>query len=367
MPRAVPLARRNLFCDRRRLLLAVGGVGVAMLLVLVLDGIFTGSMRQVTGYIDDLPADIIVSQKGVRTMHMSSSAVDADVADRARDVPGVAWVDTIYYTTTVVRSGSQRQLTYVIGYDVAANRSGPRQLVSGGPPGPGQVVLDETAAQSMGVNVGDTVTLLGHTYVLSGLTTGRTSIVNTTTFMSADDYKAVRPPAVSYVLVGTDPGISPETVRRNLAEALPGATVQTRAEFSRQEAQIVRDMAADVMQIMTIIGFLIALAVVGLTLFALTLAKLREYAVAKALGASGRHLGRTVIAQGAWIVVLALVVAVVATFVLAAVVGALTPKVSIVVALGSVVRTAMLGLAVGALGSVTPLRRIMTVDPASVF
>ncbi len=61
-------------------------------------------------------------------------------------------------------------------------------------------------------------------------------------------------------------------------------TVQTRDQFAHEEATLVRDMSADLMQIMSIIGLLIALAVIALTLFTLTLAKLREHAVVKALG-----------------------------------------------------------------------------------
>jgi hypothetical protein len=71
----VPLARRNLFENRRRVLLSTGGVAVALLLVLVLGGILAGAMRQLTGYIDRSGADLIVSQLGVRTMHMSASVL----------------------------------------------------------------------------------------------------------------------------------------------------------------------------------------------------------------------------------------------------------------------------------------------------
>lgn len=53
------------------------------------------------------------------------------------------------------------------------------------------------------------------------------------------------------------------------------------------------------LRIMSAIGFLIALAVVALTLFTATLAKLREYAVAKAIGAGSAWLTRTVLAQAA--------------------------------------------------------------------
>jgi putative ABC transport system permease protein len=107
----VPLARRALFSDRRRAALAAGGVAAALLLVLLLQGIFDGAMRQTTAYLRGLPADVIVSQKGVRTMHMSVSALDPGTPAAVARVDGVAWAEGIRYTTTflVAPGGSPRR------------------------------------------------------------------------------------------------------------------------------------------------------------------------------------------------------------------------------------------------------------------
>ena len=124
MHRTVPMARRSLFHDGRRAALSIAGIAVALLLVLVLDGIFAGAMERVTAYIRGLPADLVVSQRGVRTMHMSSSSLPADTVAQARAVPGVAWAETIRFTTVVVASDRGSQLSYVIGVE-PGGRGGP--------------------------------------------------------------------------------------------------------------------------------------------------------------------------------------------------------------------------------------------------
>jgi putative ABC transport system permease protein len=129
----------------------------------------------------------------------------------------------------------------------------------------------------------------------------------------------------------------------------------------------VRDMAADVMQIVTIIGFVIALAVTGLTLFTATLAKLREYGILKALGAGTPRLAATVAAQAAWSVTLALAAAVAMSMLLGAAIGAATPNVQVAIEPASVLRTGVTALVVGALASLIPLRRVLRVDPATAF
>lgn len=111
----------------------------------------------------------------------------------------------------------------------------------------------------------------------------------------------------------------------------------------------------------------IALAVTGLTLFTATLTKLREYGILKALGAGTTRLALTVAAQAAWSVTLALAVAVVVSMLLGAAIGAATPNVEVAIQTASIVRTGITALAVGALASLIPLRRVLRVDPATAF
>lgn len=363
----VPLARRHVFHDRRRAALSVLGVSGPLLLVLLLDGIFAGAMRDVTSYVDNSPADVFVSQGGVRTMHMSASSLPVDAAARIRQVDGVAWAEPLRYTTGLVAKGDARQITYVLGYDTATGRAGPRKISNGAAPRLGEALVDEEAAADMDVTVGDTVEVLGAQLRVSGLSVGGTSLVNTTVYVTADQFTALRGAGVNYVLAGARPGVDGTTLAHRIAEAMPATTVQTRTEFSAQESRIVRDMAADVMRIMTLIGFLIALAVIALTLFTSILSRLREYGIVKAIGATSGRLAATVVAQAAWTVVLAWVVALSATFTLGAAIGAASPNVRIVVEVGSISRVAAGTLLVAAVASLVPLRRVVTVDPVSAF
>ncbi|MFN0027090.1 MAG: ABC transporter permease [Acidimicrobiales bacterium] len=368
MTRRVSLARKNLFQDRRRAGLAISGVGAALLLVLVLDGVVAGAMRSVTAYMRTSPADVFISQQDVRTLHMSQSILAVDTVEAARLIDGVAWVEGLRYTSSIVEvPGGGRRSTYVFGYETATGRGGPRQITHGRPPGPAEALVDVTAAGELDVDVGDTVVVLGQPFTVSGLSTNGTNIVNTTVFVRSEDFASLRGPSIAYVLVGAEPGVSATDLTQRLDEALPGVTVQTRAEFARQEAKLVSDMAADVMRIMSIIGFLIALAVVALTLLTATLGKLREYGVVKALGASSGRLAMIVAAQAGWSVGLGMVVAVGLAVVTGAAISALTPNLDVVIGVRSVVRTGLGALVIGAFAAMVPLRRVTTVDPATAF
>ena len=53
----IRLAFRNLFQNKARLAISIGGVALALLLILSLDAVFTGVERQVTAYIENSGAD----------------------------------------------------------------------------------------------------------------------------------------------------------------------------------------------------------------------------------------------------------------------------------------------------------------------
>jgi putative ABC transport system permease protein len=101
------LAYRNLFQSKVRLAMSVGGVALALMLVLALDAIMTGSEKRLTAYIDNSEADVWVAQSGVRNLHMVSSWIPASVTDEVRDVPGVDSVTPLMYQIAPVEIESK--------------------------------------------------------------------------------------------------------------------------------------------------------------------------------------------------------------------------------------------------------------------
>lgn len=367
MARRVALARRNLFQDRRRAALSIVGVAAALLLVLVLEGIFAGAMQQVTAYVRNSPADAFVAQQDARTMHMTQTALAPSTVETVAAVDGVAWAEGLRYTTSILDAGGGQRTTYVFGYDVTGGRGGPSSFSTGVAPERGEIVVDDVAAAELGVQPGDTVSVLGAEFRVSGLSTEGTNIVNTTVYIRTEDFADLRGDSIAYVLTGAQPDIDPQALVRRIEAAVPGVSAQTRSEFVRQEKTVVRDMTADVMRIMTVIAFLIALVVVGLTLFTTTLAKLREYGVIKALGAGPTRLAAVVAAQSGWVVVLGLVVATATAWGTGIALEAATPNIQVSIQPGSVLRAGLSALLAGVLATAIPLRRVQRVDPATSF
>lgn len=363
--RGVPVGRRSLFVERRRAALGIGGIAITLLMVLLLDGVFAGAMRQVTRYIDTSPADVFVAQAGVRNMHMAASTVPLSAVETLRAEPGVAWAEPILYEPATLVADERTQLSYLVGYE-PGSRSGPVTLAAGSEPGPGGIVLDQEAAASLAVGIGDELTAFGQRWRVSGLVTGMGNIVSTVAYARFDDVAAARQSlgTANFLLVGAD---VPAGELAERVEAVTGLSALPRTAFSAEERGVVADMAVDIMAIMTLAALLIGLAVVGLTLYAATLARLREVGVMKALGAGPVRLGGDVAAQAGWTIGLAVLTAVPLAIVLGWAVEEVTGSVAISVELPAVARAAAGAVVVGAAGAVAPLVKVARVDPASVF
>ena len=62
------LAHRNLFKDKTRLALSIGGVALAVMLILLLNGFLSGMNRQITSYLDHTPGLLVIAQSGVSNL-----------------------------------------------------------------------------------------------------------------------------------------------------------------------------------------------------------------------------------------------------------------------------------------------------------
>ncbi len=307
-------ALRNLLQNKIRLVISVGGVALALSLILALDAIVTGVEGRLTAYIDNSGADVFVSQAGVRNLHMVSSWLPASVVGKVQAVSGVASVTPIMYLTDTMDVGpnEDRYSVYVIGLPQGATMGGPWRVARGvSIPAEGQAVIDRGVAEKYSLGIGDKVNILGQELTIAGLSDGTGNLLNSVAFISMDDFARIRGnmqmgnaastgaqmPTVSFVLVKVKAGVSPEAVATRIEEEVSGVTAQSREAFATQERKIVKDMVTDLITTMNLVGFLVGLAVMALTVYIATLSRRGEYGILKAVGARNRYLYGTVLAQ----------------------------------------------------------------------
>ena len=363
------LALRNLFQNRVRFIISAGGAALALLLILTLNAIVAGLESQITAYIDYSGADMIVSQRDVRNLHMATSTLPIEVVGEIRSVTGVQTVTPILYATNTVQMGEDPIVTYVIGLPPDATMGLPWRIIQGQSiPANGQAVVDYGLAVRAGLGIGDTVETMGQEFTIAGLSEGTANFMNSLTIISLDDFARIRraTDSVSFVLVKIQPGTPISDVLSRMEQALPNTTIQLRQTFAGEERKLVQDMSSDIINIMNMIGFVIGLAVIALTTYMATLSRKTEYGMLKALGLGNRSLYRVVLAQGVISVVSGLVLALFFTLALAAVVPRFAPNLTLEIDGPSLLRLSGLSLVIAGLASILPIRQIIGLEPAVV-
>lgn len=372
----IRLAFRNLFQNKTRLIISVGGVALALLLILVLDAVVTGVQSQVTSYIDNSNADVIVSQENVRNLHMAYSAIPASYETRVRNVAGVASVTPIHYLTNLVEVGEGRgvrasNLAYVIGLPREVNAGGPWRIVAGKAlPLDGEAIIDRGVAVNSGVGIGDTVKILGEEFRVAGLSEGTATVSGgSVAFIAEKDFVRTRKDtgSVSFLFVRVKSNDSPALVAAQIETRVDKATAQTRQQFAERERQVVNDMSTDIVTIMNLVGFLIGVAVMALTVYTATLARRAEYGVLKALGARNVHLYGVVMAQAFISVVLGFGVGLSITLLLVGLVPQMDLPIALEVSAASLVKVASVSLVIAMLSALLPIKQIAGLDPVRVF
>lgn len=364
------LARRNLLRNRVRLAASMGGVALALSLVLALNAIVGGVSAEMTIYIDRAGADVWVAQAGVHNLHMAASSMPDSVVGAVRGVSGVEGASPILYATETVAANGQRQVAYVIGLPTDATMGLASTIRDGKTiPGPGEAVVGEDFARLAHVGIGDSVTIFGRDLRIAGISASEGNLLNTVAFVSFDDFARAERVSnvVSFVLVRTAAGASADDVATTIERSVPGVSALSRPAFAQQERQLVMSMAGDVITMMNAIGFAVGLAVVALTVYIATLSGRREYGLLKALGARGRVLYGVVLAQAGLSVALGFVAALAFTATLALAVPAAGLPLTLSIEPASVISAALVATLIAGISSVLPVRQVAGIDPAIVF
>jgi putative ABC transport system permease protein len=285
-------------------------------------------------------------------------------------VPGVAAVSPILYVANNVIVGEERNLAYIIGLPEGAQLGGPWNVSIGrSMPGEGEAIMDRNVAEKSGVSLGDQVEILGEDLEVVGLSEGTASLVNSIAFIAQEDFERLRDnyDTVSFLLVKVRKGESPNVVAERIQSRVRDITVQTRAQFSGQERQVVKDMSTDVVTIMNLIGFLIGLAVMALTVYTSTLSRRREYGMLKALGARDRDLYFTVLAQAMLSILLGFFFGFGMTWLLALIAPSTGIGLTLVISATSLIKVGAVSILLAGISAAIPIRQIAGLDPALVF
>ncbi len=372
----VNFARKLLFHDKPRFILTVVGVAFAVTLVLVQIGLFMGILDNASITIDHMDADIWIMSKNTPNIDFAHTFPETYI-QRVRSVPGVERADNliVWFFLIALPTGTQ-ETALVYALEDFARWQFPWHIVEGDLHDLRRgryFFMDDSAAKRFGpFAVGEYREIVEHRLKILGRT--REAISFTTSPIIFMDYRiaqALDPNTLSgrttYTIAKLASGVDTATVIAELRRRLPYNDVHTKAEWREISRQywITNTGIGLNMYVSAFLGGLVGVVIVAQTLYASTMAHLREFGVIKAIGGSNADCYKILAQQAVTAALLGYMGGYLLAQAMGPVVARMNLKLMIVPSLSIAVFIGTLVLCLTA--ALFSFQRIASLDPALVF
>lgn len=327
------IARKNLFEDLSRFLVAQAGIAFAVSLVTIQTGLFRGAIRSTGLLIDRSRADIWVASQNVSALELTLQ-IPYERLSQAREVPGVERAEALLGVGSLWRN-SEGNINHVrvFGFEPDSELFVPGTISKGrllDLKKPYRIFIDEKSFD--GLNVGgwrrELVELGAFSTLVVGFTKETQSTISSPfVFTSLENAKAYaiapmgdeplqgpapEPPEltsddrISYVLVRAEPGQDLQELKRKLEAALPYTRAYTGEEFAAKTRDYWegRTGIGFILGLGAIVGAIVGVVVVSQILYSSVSDHLKEFGTLKAIGASDWVIYSVIIEQALWMAVL---------------------------------------------------------------
>lgn len=335
----------------RQFLIAIIGVTLVLALALLLSGLASGFSTEVSQTVGGFGATTWVLSKA------AGGRITAFVAFPERESLAIANESGVHDASPVLLIPSQvahdgtKQLTVNLVGVVPGKLGDPTATEGHDLNGPNEVVVDDR----LGVAIGSTLVLGGRDLRVVGTVTDRTLLGGTpmiyASLTSAQAIVVHGQPLITAVVSGGSPTVLPAGFTKYTPEQVSATTL---AQMQSAVSSI--DNTRWLM-------WVLAALIVGALLYVAALERQQDFAVLKALGASSLALFGSLLLE-------AIIVTLVATVLAELIANALAPFLfdqPVDIQLSAYATLPIIAIAVGALASLTALRRVVSADPAAAF
>jgi putative ABC transport system permease protein len=335
------LAVRDIRHNAGRFVFTTVGIGMLLMIVMGMGGIYRGLIHEATLLVDRVGADLWIVQGSTRGPFAEISRIPATLEDRVRAVPGVAQARR-FVSHTIQREHNGQALRMVVqGLCWPEDRGDWVPLVAGR--ALRQAHYEMIADQSLNLPLGSSIRLGKDIYQIVGLTRGMVGTGGDgLTFFTVSDAMAIQfdqpgeatrleraarrarvenmdlgrlqpllleraaglsggipalaPPQVSAVLVTLQPGTDEAAVRRTLG-TWPDITVYSTQEQKDLLLAGMVDKARRQLGLFRVLLIIISTIIIALIIYTLTLDKIRDIALLKLIGARNGVIGGLILQQ----------------------------------------------------------------------
>lgn len=352
----------NLGVRPLRSALSIAALSLQVFLVLLIVGLTSGALSDWRARAEGVGADIIVQPPNSSIFFAVSSAVmPEDLLQKIQNLPAVDEVAPVLIVVDQHNLG----VTYGIDYDRFAGLSNGFSFLSGGPfQHPQDAIVDDLAASSSKLKVGQTVSLLNHDFTVSGIV------------LHGKGARYFIPLKTAQDIAGADQRVSMFFVRSKndttdalaqLDKVLPAYKIRSMAEFSTLMTSSNLPELRPFIRSFVILGMVISFLVVLLTMHTMVMERTRDIGVLKALGSSRLEICGMILAETLLMVFLGAIFGVICTYGVVAILHKTSPTLQVEIETVWIFRAILLTIGGAIAGALVPALRAARSDPVKAL
>jgi len=370
------VARKNLFAEKTRLAISVGGVALSVFLIGILLSLYRGWSDQVGGFVENVPADLWTASDGTTDFVAAGSVLPASLGTQLELLPEVETVSPLIVRPMELHRSQDKPSdsfdVQLVGYDPEIGLGGPLEVADGkSPPGPGEIVVDIEMSKRHGVEIGDRLVRGPDSLTVVGFARGGDFIYTQVGFATLDttiDFLHLEPKSARtfFVIKLNDPSRR-DLVASRVELTAPGVQMITGEDFAQETRDRILSNILPILIVVLIVAFVVGLAVAGLTIYTATVEKSREYGILKAEGFTNPYLYRVVFEQSMVTGILGFLLGAGVTVLLAPFAQDTVPQFVVWVRWQDILGIAGATLLMALVAAYIPVRRLAHIDPVMVF
>ncbi|ANU07044.1 ABC transporter permease [Paraurantiacibacter namhicola] len=304
------IAIRMLTGDKQKFYGLVFGIAFSALLITQQLTIFVNLIERGASGVFNVPsAEVWVMDEVSRTTDVNYP-MPATALDKVRGVPGVAWAVPHLRAGASVRTGDgDLEGVSIIGVDDATLIGLPSRMAEGSSDAlsmPDSVIIDDVGATRMFENgqdpIGERLELNDQRAVIRGVSDAIPSFTSQVTlytkYSRALNYVPGTRNRMSFVLVGTADGVTAEELASRIEEQT-GLRARTRDQFVKDGVDFIIQNTGIPLNfgITVVLGFIVGVAIVGLTFSLFIRDNIKQFGALKAIGVTNGKIRKMVAGQ----------------------------------------------------------------------
>lgn len=358
------LITANLRSRPTRTIISIFAVAIGVIIMLVIDGITSGTLNDTVNRTMGVGADFILqpSDSGM-LFALGSPALPLKLSDAVRAVPGVGAV------APVIADFSMADFGIVFGIDLKSYDQfpGTLQIVEGKRSLTGNdMIVDQLYAKTHNIKPGSKVMLKSHEFIVSGICR-QGAVVRE--FVSLPTLQAIKssPDNVSMFFIKAAPGTDVKALESELRKKFFGYNLNTANDAALLLEGTKIPMLKQFSYAVKLVSMLISFMVILLAMYTTIFERTREIGILKSLGASRGFVVNMVMRESVLICILGVLLGTGISQIIRKIITTAFPTLQVQISLTEVGVACALGLLAGWLGALYPAYKAARMDPVKAL